>query len=720
MSANGFSLERAYGSSREGLFYNEEKGELFIGMDRVIKKIMLRSSCSRILSLITEDRIQSIFVEKDLLLALDTYGRVYIYSLCYDVEIGRMAAKGCQSAIIKNKNIYLDYEGYLQEWVIESNGFFRFKKTKHITGSLESITMMKNTEKGILLSGYDGTLRHYDLEGDKTKLIAKGRVQSVGAKMFNGEIVNILANGEISKLYEIDGKWNAQVRKYTKKNILSADVSSLGDLVVVIDAEHNAVIYNTLADSIEPVKKIFISDQIVSAQFIEQDEWIVLSGHGGSLVWEWRTNSLLFNEQNANSQRSARECHGMVVSGTDSGEVFLWDKDSSLCIKKIQAHTSPVSEIIPLERGFISVSSGGEWKKHSNSGDIVKAVDTEKVILVADADEEIVVVGGVGFIEVYDQKRSRKILEKEIEIPLAIKIFENLIYVVTNTGIVSIGENNYLEVDGAESFVLGDISVTKEGLQIAALGESGMVYIFDEELEEQEDYRAIHGYINGLGNATPLSMKHTHEGALILAYEVERPDRLEKARKSLYASMFQGGYEVERWIVQERIREKESGKIFSVFSIYGTMIGICAEQGLFLFSDHSKGLKPMALWQKETPSDIEEQIKSGDALSGMTGACRLQDIRLMEMAINAGDPHLLGKYFSIELSSSLFQMLLSLISKGNIERPLIILKELLQRTQAPPLLRRQLIHLLSSVAETTIQTTGYIDAINTYPHLTEK
>ncbi|KAI5186022.1 hypothetical protein NEHOM01_1225 [Nematocida homosporus] len=720
-----FSLESIYGSSLGGLAYNDDSGDIYIGVDRVVKRTRIRSSESIVLSLVTEAPIKSISVDKGLLLVLDESCRIYLYTLAYDVEIGRMRSERCNAAVIKDGLIYLEYEGFLQEWVAESNGFFSFKKTKHIIGHRDAITLLRATEDGILTSGYDGMLRFYDLNSKhtgvaqgKSSLVHQGRVESVGARKIGSIIVSVLANGEISRLYKEKGIWRTQLRKFTMVNLKAADISAQGDLVAVLDTAGNVLLFNTLSEDKEPLRKIFVSPKIKEVKFIEEDEWIMLSGDG-TVVWEWRADTLLFNEQNSTGQVVARECQGLVVSGGVNGEVFLWDKGSCVCMQKVVVHTSQVVEILSRNRGFISVASNGVCKVHNYNGDVLKSIDSERVVVVADADEDILVLAGVGFVDVYDIKRGKRIMEKEIDIPLSIKIVDNLILVITNNGLVSIGQSSSLLKDGEEPFVLADISHTKTGVQICCLGESGKAYTFNKDLEEGLEYRAVPEYKNGLGRYHPLSMKYLESGALVVTYAVDRPDRQTGARQSLYAAMYWNGYEVERWIVQERLEDKEMAKVFTTTSIYGYTVGVCTRKGVFVFSDRARGLKPSQLWQKESPKEMEKKIREGDALSGAVFACRAQNKHLLSLALSLGNPALLGQYFPSELIPSLFPVVLSLLADGLVESSLVFLKEILLRAPAPPLLKKQLSLLLGPAINVSMTTTGAIDALQTYPHLKE-
>ncbi|OAG29065.1 hypothetical protein NEDG_01204 [Nematocida displodere] len=715
---SSFVLEGVFGSSNScEMAYKQKTGEMFVGIGRIVKRVRIRSSSASILSLQTEEKIVSLSVDGDLLLALDSAGRVYLHSLVYDTEIGRMLVAGCLSAIVKDEKVFLGYRGYLQEWVVEPTGFCTFKKTKTVTGHRENITMMKSTEDGILTSSPDSLLRLYPMEGPKSVSLFKSKSAALSAKKIGREVVSVWENGEITRLVEIAGEWTVQVRKFTMLNLLSADISTFGDMAVVVDTSHNVLLFSTLSEKPEPTHKIFLSEDITQATFIEDDEWIVLAGQG-SVVWEWKTGTLLANEQDSSTQRVAKEVSGQVITGTEKGEVFLWDRLSGSCIQKIKPHTSPVVEIIPLPRGFISVSSGGDAKVHKISGEVTKHLSTEVQITCADGDDELLAVAGPGRVEIYDTKRSKQILYAEIDLPLALRLKGTSVLMASISGLTLLTPDNVSSIEGQEPFVLADISATKHGVQVSCLGESGMVYTFTEDMEEVSDYRALPKYANGMGQTVPLDMKHLPDGSLVVTYTRTRPDRYTDARTTLYASLFYGGYEVDRWIVLER-SQKETGKVFTATSAFGVSIGVCTFSGALLFSDRSKGFKPTALWQKETPQELEALIKKGDALSGLVGAVKLQNVRIAQLALNQGDALVLGKYFPEHLASSLFPLLLALIGEGVVEKPLSLLKELLVRVPAPPMLRRQLSLLLGPVFSLSVETTGSIDALLTFPHLSK-
>lgn len=711
------TVENVYGASTGGVAYKEETGELFLAVERQVKRVAIRSSSSTVLSLVTEAKIRSISVEKDLMLVLDVAGRVYLHSIYYNVEIGRMNVKSCLSAVLKDKKMYLEYEGYMQEWVPESNGFFSFKKTKHITGHKDNITMISSTEGGVLTGSRDGVLRIYEMEGEKSKFITGGRTQPISAKKIENEIVSVFENGEIRRVHKENDEWIVSAKVFTNMNFISADISKLGDIAVGIDSSHYIYLFNT--QSPEPVQKIFVSDKITSAIFIEQDEWIVLSG-GGSVIWEWRTNTLLFNEQNTQSQRVLEECSGSIISGGENGEIFIWDSLSSLCIKKIQAHTSPVVAVLPKERGFLSVSQTGQCVFHGQEGEVKRIINTEIAVSAADADEDFLIVSGIGEVKVYDIRRGKSILEKEIGIPLCTKIIKTHIFVISNNGILKFTDSFYLQKDAPEALTAGCIVETRTGTQVICLGESGMVYIYTEMLEEVSEHRVLPKYVNGLGNCSPLTISAARDGSILVTYEVERPDRHKQRRKSLCASIYVEGYETDRWIVLEDAAEKEVGYAKLSYTSFGHKAHICTKNGIFVFSDRAGGFKPSSLWQKETPEEIEEQIEKGDALSGAIAACKMQNLKLMKKAVEKGEASLLAAYFPIEMAEYLFPMLLSLLSEGIVEKPLEILGKVLRRVPSPPLLRQQLLRLLSPVIDTSNRTGGYIDALIEYPYLLEK
>ncbi|KAI5179788.1 hypothetical protein NEOKW01_0251 [Nematocida sp. AWRm80] len=711
-----FLLESIFGSSTIGeVAYKESTGELFVGVNRAVKKIQIRGSLTKVLQLETEDTIRSISVDKDLLLALDCSGRVYLYSLGYDIEIGRMNTKRCKSAIVKDNKVYLEYSGYLQVWVPNPDGFLSFKQEKHITGHQDTITMIRKTENGILTSGMDGSLRLYPMQGDSSVIITSTKTDAIAAVRLDKEVISIWSSGEITRLLETNMKWTVTQRTFLMKNLLGADISSQGDMAVVIDTNHNISLYSTLTNNKEPLQQIFVSDGITNAKFIEQDDWIVLSGNG-SVIWEWKTNTLLFNEQDSIGQQAAHSTKSAVITGTEKGEVFIWDRTSSLSIKKIQAHSSPVIEIIPTTRGFISVSAGGECKVFKSTGELVKEIQSQTTVTVADADDDVLAIAGIGQMEVYDLKRRKPIATYTTNIPLAIKLIGSTIFLVTAEGITKYGTSTNLEITGPESFSLASISGNASGVQICCLGESGWIYTYTEDLDQQTEFRALPSYVNKIGKATPKSLYQLHSNTIVLTYTLVRPDKYTSTRDSLYATLYHSGAEIDKWIVLER-SNKDSGKVFSCSETYGTAIGICTQTGVLLFSNVSRGLKPAHLWQKESPEELEILIDQGDVLAGAIGAAKLQNQYLLGKALSQGDPILIGKHFPIELIPSLTTLVLSLITNGLVERSLILLEELLKRTPPHPLLKKQLTHILSSTMTLSMDTTGYIDALIKYNNI---
>ncbi|KAI5189046.1 hypothetical protein NECID01_0401 [Nematocida sp. AWRm77] len=714
-----FSLEKVYGGNvLGGAEYKEETGELFLGHGRIVKRIHIRTSTSSVLSLRTEEKIVQISVDGDLLLALDALGRVYLHSLFYDTEVGRMLSKGCRAAIVKDGKIYLEHAGYLQEWIVENNGFFAFNKTKHITGHRDTITQIWRTEEGMLTSGYDCTLRHYSIDGNKSKHVRSSKAQAVSAKKIGEEIVAVWSNGEVSRHAQEEEGWEASMRKYTMLNLLSADISQMGDMVVAVDTSHNVLLFSARTESPEPLHKLFVSEHITHAQFVEGDEWIVLTGNG-VVIWEWRANILLFDEQSSASQVCAHETSSALITGTETGDIFLWDKQLSTCSKKITEHSSSVVGIVPTSRGFISASRNGVCKVHKHTGEVTKAIETETCTSVIDADDDLLAVAGPRHLGLYDVKRSKKISSSEIGFPLSVKIVGNSVVVVCMEVLFVVSSESTLTKDMPEPCTAGSVAVFGGSARIVCIGESGMIYVYNSELEEIEEFRGLPKYANGAGKATPLSIVMSEDKSVLLTYRLIKPDRHTSTRTSLCASVFQNGYEVDTWTVLER-EESGSGQIFVSHAEHGVCVGVCTSSGVLVFSDKKKGFKPQHLWQKETPEDIQKHIEEGNPLLGAIGAVRLQSVPLMKLAIEAGDAEVLGKYFPAELLSSFFPLIVSLISEGLVEKPLAILKEALKRVSAPALLGRQLFLALNQSFEISVSTTGYADALLRYPSLSKK
>jgi len=709
-----FSLESVYGASdSKGIAYRAEEGEMFVAMNRIVKKIKIRSSTTSVLSFRAEEEIASLSVDGDLLLVLDRAGRVYLYSLSYNVEIGRMVVRECAAAVVKNKKIYTGHGGYLQEWVADSSGFFTFRKTKHITGHKDTIKMMVSTESGVLTSGADNTVQFYSGAGDKMEYIRGSRSMAVCARRVGEEVVAVLENGEIYRARKEDGEWVVVKRKFTMVNILSADISAQGDMAVCIDTGHNVLLYSVGAEGEEPIHRTRLSENTEGAKFVEDDEWVLLTGKG-SVIWEWRSNTLIFDEQGAVGQTAAAEVEKSVVTGTENGDVFVWDRGLTICTKRATPHASGVVEIIGTARGFVSVSAGGMCKVHRATGEVTKEIETEMVITAADADEEVLVVCGPGRAEVYDVKRSRKVSETEIGIPLRAKIVGTSIVIAEMKKMRVVSPDSVLTKDTPEDILVAWICGEKG--EIVSLGESGMVYVYNEGLEEVEEFRALPKYTNGLGRSKGIGIMKVGE-EIVITYEVARPDRKEGERKTLYGSVFRGGQETERWVVLER-SDGKSGRLFPLTTASGTCVGACTHsEGVQVYSDRSSGVTPVEMWSKETPEEVEEEIARGRVLEGAVGAVRLKNARLLKKALDLGDAVLIGKYFPKEKVEDLIKMAVVVLSEGMVEKPLVLLKELLKREKAPEILKKQLSLALRPTFDIATATTGYADALLAYPHL---
>ncbi|KAI5190852.1 hypothetical protein NEMIN01_1254 [Nematocida minor] len=718
---SGLTLNCVYGSSTATISaYSEETGELFVGVGRIVKKMKIRSGTSSILKLETEGNIKSISVDSGFLLALDESSKVYLYNLSYNVEVGRMHAKECKAAYAKEKRVFLDFMGYLQIWIPEDNGFFTFKKDKHITGHQDSIILMNGTKEGLITGSKDGSLREYREKENVSIKVARNKSYTVAARKIDGELYAVWASGEISKFICLEkDEWTPVHRKFTMHNLLGADISTFGDMAVVIDTSHNIMLYSTTSESKEPIKKIFVSEGITHAKFVEEDDWIVLSGNG-SVVWEWKTNTLLFNEQDSSSQMVAKDIGPCIVSGTEAGDIFMWDKGSATCIQKISEHNAAIACIVPIKRGFVSLSSGGECKVHKATGEIVKQISTEMRIMKGDADEDLLVVAGPGIMKMYDLKRSKMIQEYEIDMPLAVKIVGTSVLLATMQGLTTFSPSSVSGKDGVEQFVMADISETREGVKVSCLGESGVVYAYNQEMEEIGEYRVLSAYGNGMGRSLPLGLVHTQEGELIVTYKVLRPDRIAGSRESMYAAIFHQSQEIERWKVVENM-VKSSGYIFIEVGTFREAVGVCTETGVLMFTDQAGGVNPAGMWKKETPEEIEKKIvNEGDALSGAIGATQLQNAMLMRLAISTGDPVILGRYFPLEMIPQSIPVIMSAMSDGMVERSLLFLKELLKRAPGAGIIRKQLSLALSAVINLTHETTGSADALIAFPHLTQK
>lgn len=709
MSAE-LTLSCVYGSCTSTISaYNEKTGELFVGVGRVIKKIKIRSGSASILKIETESTIQTISVEDEFLLIFDESSRIYLYNLFYNAEVGRMHTKECMAAYAKGNKVFLDYMGYLQIWIPEDNGFFTFKKDRHITGHQDSITLMAGTEEGILTGSKDGSLREYKEAENISIRIRKNKSQAIAARKVKNEVFAVWASGEISKFLYMNSEWVEAHRKFTMHNLVSSDISSFGDMAVVLDTNNNVFLYSTTSESKEPIQRVSVPQGTRQVKFIEQDEWIIISGNG-SVIWEWKTNTLLFNEQASSQQRIAKDTGPAIISGTESGDIFIWDKGSSTCTKKISVHTSSVSAIIPVARGFVTISSGGECKVHKATGEVVKNISCNIAVLVGDADEDILAVAGPGHMHVYDIKRSKLVQEYEIDMPLSIKIAGSDILLVTMQGVTTYSPASVSGKDGPEQFVMGNIAETQNGLEIICLGESGVGYRYNRDMEEIGEYRILPVYTNGLGRTTPLGISHSREGDVVITYKVLRPDRITQKRETIYGSIFKNGQEIEKWKVLESAG-RSSGFVFTEEKSLSGVVGVCSENGVLIFTEPGVG-EGAGMWQNETPAEIEEKIREeSDILGGLVGAVRLRNERLMKLALMKGDAGVLGRYFPIAMIEQALPLVFTVLRDGLVERSLIFIKETVKRTKCPDVLRRHLSLALSSAVETTHETTGYADAL---------
>lgn len=712
------TLSRVYGSCTSAISaYNEKTGELFVGVGRRVKKMRIRSGASSIIKLETEGTILSISVEDEFLLALDETSRIYLYNLFYDAEIGRMHTRECSAAYVKDSRVFLDYMGYLQIWIPADNGFFTFRKENHITGHQDSIHLIVRTEEGVVTASKDGTLREYREKENTSIRVWKNKSKAISARKVNNELFCIWGSGEISRFAYMSSEWTQIQRKFTFHSLVSADISTLGDLSVVLDTEGTVYLYSTTADTKEPIGKISAPPGTVQVKFIEQDEWILVSGNG-SVVWEWKTDTLLFNEHSSACQRVAKDVGPSVVSGTETGDVFIWDKGSSVCTKKISDHSSAITAIHPLQRGFVSASANGDCKVHKFTGEVVKKIECGISILVADADEDLLAVAGPGSMHIYDIKRSKKIQEYETDMPLAIKIVGSDVILATMSGLAVYSPTSVIAKDGPEQFVLSAITETRNGLEIICLGDSGVAYSYNRDIEETGEYRLLPEYTNGLGKNTPLSIAHTKEGDVVVTYKVLRPDRKTQSRETIYGSIFKNTQEIDRWKVLEEIGNS-SGFLFIEERPMGESIGVCSENGLLMFSD--AGARGNALWQNETPAELERKIEDGsDVLGGMVGAVKLNNKRIFKHALMKGDASVLGRYLPDSVVEQAIPHAFNAMSDGLVEKSLAFIQEVTKRTGGSGTLRRLLALILSYAADTTHETTGYADALMEFSHLAKE
>ncbi|KAI5187023.1 hypothetical protein NEIRO03_2440, partial [Nematocida sp. AWRm78] len=675
-------------------------GELFQSTGRHIKKIKIRAGTSSVLKLKTERDIKIVSVENNLLLVLDVSGRIYLYNLEYNTEIGRMSHKACNTVCLVNGQIYLEYLGYLQIWNMEVTGIFSFQKYKHITGHQDNISMIIPGNK-VLTGSDDGVLRVYTPGEDTSTLILRNKAVPLCARIINSVVYCVWSTGEISKSTLVNGKWTVIDRVYTLHNLISASISVYGDMVVLLDTQHNIILQST-SDN-KPIHKI-ISTSTDSVQFIESDEWVLLSGNG-SAVWEWKTNSLLFNAMNSADQRVCVPYDNVFISGSGMGDIFLWERGSSLCTNKVSEHTSPIISIIPLDKKFLTVSSIGTCTLHNSSGDILKCITTDKPISIADSDNEILALCGLTYLDVYDIQRSKLIQSYDINLPLAVKVLNTSVVIVTMYGI-SVYKDTVYTVDTPEQILLADITQSGSTYKISCLGESGMLYEY-VDTEEVQEYRIIPQYVNGIGKCTPLCIKNTSEG-IIISYKV-----LVRDREVLKVSEYISGQEVFKWTVLDKAGTS-SGKLF-LLNDTNWSVGICTDEGILLF--HEMGVS--IAWSADTPQEVKYKISQGDSLSGIIGATHLSDTYLMKYSLCTGDPIVLAKYLPCDLVIKCIPVVLNVLSQGLIERSLLFLYEIMKREDIPGI-KQKVSVILSHTINTAYDTTGYTDALIQFRYLSQK
>ncbi|EIJ93968.1 uncharacterized protein NEPG_01540 [Nematocida parisii ERTm1] len=694
-------LSALYGTSSVTVSaYNEHTGELFQSTGRHIKKIKIRAGTSSVLKLKTERDIKMLSVEDNLLLVLDISSRVYLYNLEYNTEIGRMSHKACRAVCLVNGQVYLEYLGYLQIWNRAVTGIFSFQKYKHITGHQDNICMIVPGDK-VLTGSEDGVLRVYTPGEDTSVLILRNKAVPLCARIINSVVYCVWSSGEISKSTLLGGKWTVTDRVYTLHNLIGASISVYGDMVVLLDTQRNIILQST-SDN-KPVQKI-TSTGTHSVQFIESDEWVLLSGDG-SAVWEWKTNSLLFNATGSADQRVCVPYDNLLVSGSGTGDVFLWERGSSLCTKKVSEHTACVVSVLPLDKKFLTVSSIGTCTLHSPSGDVLKCITTDKATSMADADNEVLALCGLTYLDVYDIQRSKLIQSYEIDLPLAVKVLNASVVVVTMYSI-SVYKDTVYTVDTPEQILFADITRSGSVCRISCLGESGMLYEY-VDTEEVQEYRVIPGYVNGLGKCTPLCIKNTPEG-IIISYKV-----LVRDREVLKVSEYISGQEVLKWTVLDKAGTS-SGRI-CLLNEPDWSVGICTDEGILLFREGGVSVA----WSADTPQDVSHKISQGDSLSGIIGAARLSDTHLMRYALCSGDPIVLAKYVPSDLVMKCVPVVLNALSQGLIERGLLFLHGVMQREDIPGV-KQKVSVILSRTINTAHDTTGYTDALIQFRYLSQK
>lgn len=713
---SNYGIEACFGSSSGcAVAYSEETGEVFLGVRRIVKRMKIRHATSSVFPFETEDDIHQLFQDGDFLLVLDVVGRLYLLSLPSETVVGRMHAKGAKAAQLRSGKVYVEHEGSLQEWVPDDNGFFPFRKLKHVPGHSEHISRVFITAGTFFTAGEFGSLRTCDFDLGKSLSVHATKDPVLAARMHGTELVFVTSNGDVVRLSQNGPEWKQELRKHTSVRASGASISKHCDMVVIVDLKNQASIYSAYSTSSEPVHSISVPEGITAAEFVEDDSWIVLSGTG-LLIWEWRSGSLITSEQSATNHTAAVDTSNSLITATAQGDVFIWDKASSLATASARGHASKIIALLPSVRGFISVSVGGSIKSHSDSGEVLKVIDRASYTSVAHGDSEIVAVAGPGLLEMYDVKRGTAMLHTEVDLPLAVFLHGVTALAVTSSGITALSPGGASITPGPEPFVLADISEVKEGTRISCLGESGKVYVYSEDAEEVCEYQALPPYRNRIGKVQPLSMKQLSDSSTVITYVITRSDRNTDTRNTLRASMYHGGHEMDTWSVQERASPQDSGKVFETATGRGLGIGICVSFGALVYTNSRTSFKPAVFLTRETPQQLRQKIEEGDALGGLVGAVLLKNTDLARYALNTGSPELLGKYFPTSFAEDLLQILLVLISEGAVGQSLDIMQGLLPRISVPPMLQKQLLLLLSGPFRVSVETTGIIDGLLEFTH----
>ncbi|KAH9385906.1 uncharacterized protein NEMAJ01_0802 [Nematocida major] len=726
---SAFSVSALYGShGRAVAEYIQASDEIVVGLGRRIKVLKVRTGVSKVLNIETESEIVSISAEKDTLLVLDESRKVYLYSLLRGVELGRMKTNCTISVKLVDGMIYMENAGYFEEWVVDPGRDFLFRKVRHIVGHQDSVHFIEKSGSGVLTGSLDGALREYlpekEFSGDenlisvsgndlknichvrksdgKSVLVAKSKSRVLAARKIEGSLVIVYASGEIAFLVKMESAWEVTNRIFTRIDIKCADVSPFGNTVVFSDPAGNISLYNT--QSQKTIASITLEN--VSALKFTHENWILVSGSGFT-VWDPLSSSLLY-EYSTHEQKhvSLRAETGDFLSANALGDVFVWCKTSTNCTRRF-AHHKSAAKIVPLKRAFLSVSSD-RFVLSKYTGEILKSKDLKITAIVADSDGEVLALASTGEMQIWDLTRVKLLQELSVELPVCISVeFGRVLLLSVNS--ISVFGVRQESISLQESVSAGCI----ESGRILCVGESGILYEYDEKLNEIASFRVLPEFMTKMGNISILGMTATKE-EIILTYKIRVPDRITQFRDKLVCKVFHGRSELSLWTVSENagnssgeVRVDERGHIF-----------ICTDAGILEFSEREF---PGGVWVAETPNQVRENLKKPEnILQSFSQAISLEDPEIIREILEMGDPEVLCSYVPEQLLEKSVSLILHAISDGLAERGLKALRVVLQRLRGREGLERvrpALEMALRRIVALAHETTGFSDAIQEFGHL---